>query len=79
MEHEFAKGQRVLVRPAAFPMVCAPGKIVGPGRKPGFPKVRYYHAAFYNEVFAEMRLEPVDDFAKFYHPDIVDFLERNLP
>lgn len=78
MSAEFAKGQRVLVRPAMFPMAVCPGKIISKGRRPGFYKVRYYYAGFYNQQFFAERLEAIDDFGAFYQADVVDILEKEL-
>lgn len=73
------KGQRVLFRPAAYPMAVHPAKVIGKGRREGFVKVRYCAwGVFYNEIVAVGRLEALADFGQFYGPAVVEVLEREL-
>ena len=72
------KGQRVLVENPDGIMGKYPGVIVGPARRPGFFKVRYYCAAFYNGIFAATRLEAIGRFHDVYQDAVADQLEYEL-
>jgi len=73
------KGQKVLVRPQAYPMAVWPGVIVKAAKRPGFFKVKYCsYGVFFCEQFAGPRLEAIEDFGDFYGPKLVEILEEAL-